>query len=244
MKGGPSYLTVEEMRNHVESFKHEHVFEEGGTRFLGSTSVGLGLEHLPREKAILECGPSLGKFTQMLQENGYTNIHALDFFDMLHFPDRSRLTFSLMDFNTERIPYSDGYFGGVTAWGIGEHLENPYHYMREVHRVLENGGVFIFSIPNMFHIMSRLVFLKRGIFPRWSERNNHIALFPRGVFEKTFLRYFELHDTVYIRPSIDYPVFSHLSRFLPANEWFGNFVVYILKKRASPLAPIVHYDIY
>ena len=234
--GSPPYLTVEEMRSHVDLLKRDDTFKEGGTRFLGSTDVGLALAYLPREKPVLECGPSLGKFTEMLQTHGYSNIHALDFVDMLHFPDRGKLTFSLIDFNTERMPYPDRYFGGVTAWGIGEHLENPYFFMREAYRVLENDGVFIFSVPNIFHIMSRLVFLKRGIFPRWSEHNNHIALFPRGVFEKTFLRYFDLHDTVYIRPGIDYPLFRYLSRYLPANEWFGNFVVYILKKRPLPLA--------
>lgn len=240
MRGSPSYLTVEEMRNFADTFKRDPTRDDGGTRFLGSTDVELALKYLAREKPVLECGPSLGKFTEMLQKHGYADIHALDFVDMLHFPDRGRLKFSTMDFNTDKIPYPDDFFGGVTAWGIGEHLENPYHYMRETHRVLENNGIFIFSIPNMFHIMSRLVFLRRGIFPRWSERNNHIALFPRGVFEKTFLRYFDLFDTVYIRPSIDYPIFRSFSRYLPANEWFGNFVVYILKKRPVPLPPIIH----
>ena len=232
------YQTIEELRKNP--YLSDNVVESGGTRFEGSTHPPTALKYLPKNAPVLECGPVYGKFTEFLLESGYQDVHALDFYDVLRFVDRGKIKFNLIDFNTERMPYPDGYFGSVAAWGIGEHLENPFHFMREAHRVLENDKIFIFSIPNIFHIMSRLVFLKRGTFPRWGYRNNHIMLFPRGVFEKTFLRYFDLIETVYIRPAIHYPLLNKFSKFLPANQWFGNFVVYVLKKK--PFVPFKYWQ--
>lgn len=221
-----SYLTVEELRNIKPK---EGIRSDGGSRFVGSTEPQLALQYFPKEGKILECGPHLGMFTKFLQDNGYSNLHLLDFFDALVFPQRDALAFHEIDFNKDTMPYPDASFDGVTSWGMVEHLENPFHFTREVHRVLKPNGIYIMALPNVFHIMSRLLFLKKGVFPRWDINKNHIFVLPRGVFEKTILRYFDLVETRYTKPEIHYPVLNKLSRWLPANEWFGNFVIYVLK---------------
>lgn len=226
----PAYITVEEMRSYPE-WVQEKEEAEGGTRFMGTTEPCLALKYFPRDGKILECGPHTGAFTKILQDEGYADIHAVDFYDALKFPDRSKMAFTLADFNTEKIPYPDNSFDGVTAWGIGEHMENPYHFMREVHRVIKPGAKFIFALPNVFHIMSRLLFLKKGMFPRWNETNNHITVFTKDTFKKTFLRYFDLADTVYTKPGIYCFGKERFRGLLPANEWFGNYVIYVLEKR-------------
>lgn len=225
------YLTVEEMRENAELLKQDNKLEEGGSRFFGSTDTATALKYLPKNGKILECGPSVGSFTHFLQEEGYRDVHALDFTDAMLFADKAKISFHTMDFNTERMPYQDGFFDGVTAWGIAEHLENPYHFMREAHRVLKDGAPFLVAVPSIFHWMSRLLFLKTGMFPRWNRRNNHIAVFPRGVFEKIVLRYFDQTEIRYTKPSFWLNQPNRLSRYLPENEWFGNYVVYVLKKK-------------
>lgn len=233
-----NYLTVEEMRSRVEFLKkHPDVWStklyHGGSRFDGSTHPETVFKYLSENKnaKILECGAGPGAFTKILQENGFSEIHVLDFSPGLYFPDKGKLTFHQMDLNREQMPYQDNFFDFVVAWGVVEHMENPFYFMREAHRVLKPNGVFIFSIPNVGHIMSRLIFLKRGFFPRWHAEDAHIFLLPRGVFEKTFLRYFNLVETKYTKPSIDYGIFKKLSKFLPENEYFGNWVIRVLKKK-------------
>ncbi len=225
----PAYITVEEMRAHPEWVRE--IDSGGGTRFRGTTEPLLALKYFSKNGVILECGPESGAFTKFLQDNGFSNLHAADFYDVLEFPDRAKMKFTATDLNTELLPYQDNFFDGVTAWGIGEHMENPYHFMREIHRVIKPGAKFIFALPNVFHITSRLLFLKKGTFPRWNESNNHITVFTKDTFKKTFLRYFNLVDTVYTKSGIYCFGKERFKNVLPANEWFSNYIIYILEKQ-------------
>lgn len=226
------YLTVEEIKKNKDLIESDNQKEIGGSRFVGSTDIKRALQYLPKDGKILECGPAFGTFTAFMQKNGYRHIHLLDFVDTLHGVDRVKLeSFSEVDFNYDRMPHEDGSFDAVVAWGIAEHMENPYHFMREVHRVLKDNGIFIMSVPSIFHLESRILFFKTGMFPRWNRRNNHISIFPRGVFDKIFLRYFDLVETAYIKPSLRLNRFSRFSRYLPENQWFGNYVEYVMRRK-------------
>ena len=230
------YLTAEEIKKNIQLIENDSQKDVGGSRFVGSTDTVRALKYLPKDGKILECGPSFGLFTDFLQKNGYKHIHLADFVDVLHSGDKTAIeAIHEIDFNIDRMPYDDNFFDAATAWGIAEHMENPYHFMREVHRVLKDGGTFILSVPSIFHLESRLLFLKTGMFPRWNRRNNHIAIFPRGVFEKIFYRYFDLVEIAYTRPSFRLNRFNRFSKYFPSNEWFGNYVVYVLKKK--PFVP-------
>lgn len=226
------YLTVEEMHNNKKVIITDDRWpERGGTRFTGSTEPNLALKLFSKEERILDCGSLFGMFTKVLQDHGFTHIHALDFVDVMKLSDPHNVTFHEVDFNKDIFPYPDQYFDGVTAWGVMEHMENPYHFGREVHRVLKNDHYFIMALPSLFHFWSRLVFFATGMFPRWNHRNNHISIFPHGVFEKIFLRYFTLEQTIYTKPSLRLNTFNWTSKYLPANQWLGNYVIYVLKRK-------------
>ena len=230
------YLTVEEIKKNIQLIENDSQRDIGGSRFVGSTDTNRALKYLPKDGQILECGPAFGTFTQFLQQNGYRHVHLLDFVDTLHLGDRKALEgLHEIDFNTDHMPHGDNFFDAITAWGIAEHMENPYHFMREAHRVLKEDGIFIISVPSIFHIESRLLFLKTGMFPRWNRRNNHISIFPRGVFEKIFLRYFNLIEIAYIKPSLRLNRFNRFSKYFPENQWFGNYALYVLRKK--PFVP-------
>jgi SAM-dependent methyltransferase len=239
------YITVDEMRNHPEWVELPPPPGRGGTRFEGSTEPEVAFRLLQPHQRVLECGPLFGLFTRMLQERGFKDLHALDFLDALVYPDRSALTFGLVDFMYDSFPYPDGHFDGVTAWGIIEHMENPYHFLREVHRTLKPGGLFLLSLPNVLHLVSRLQFLFTGVLPRWHAANNHIFILPPGVFEKTVLRYFTLEETLYTKlgnvepnPAAKrwgplYGVVDGIFKRLPASKWNGNYVLYVLRSRPA-----------
>lgn len=186
---------------------------------------------LNKEAKVLDMGTGSGAFLKAIYDRGYKNIYACDIDDYVDARFKSLLKgFQPLDISFGKLQWPEGFFDVATAWVVLEHLENPHQAIREIHRVLNNKGLFIFAVPNIFHIMSRLIFLKKGLFPRWNETNNHITVFPRGIFEKIFLKYFDLVEEGYIHSKISLPMLKRL-KFLPENKWFGNWVYYVLKKR-------------
>jgi len=71
------------------------------------------------------------------------------------------------------LPFRDASFNLVTAQMVVEHLENPLTLLREVKRVLQPGGKFIFLTPN---------FLNYQVFAA--------SLLPDGI-KKRIIRHFE-----------------------------------------------------
>ena len=59
-------------------------------------------------------------------------------------------------------PFDDESFDHVVAIEGIEHLENPWHFVREAKRVLKDGGCLIITTPNVLTIKSRLSYLLYG----------------------------------------------------------------------------------
>jgi 2-polyprenyl-3-methyl-5-hydroxy-6-metoxy-1,4-benzoquinol methylase len=54
------------------------------------------------------------------------------------------------------LPFSSSTFDVVTCLDVLEHLDDPLVSIREIHRVLEDGGLFFFSTPNPRSLGHRL----------------------------------------------------------------------------------------
>lgn len=59
-------------------------------------------------------------------------------------------------------PIETNSFDYVVSIEAVEHLENPWHLIREAGRVLKPGGVFILTTPNILSVRSRLSYLLYG----------------------------------------------------------------------------------
>lgn len=69
-----------------------------------------------------------------------------------------------VDLNSEPLPYANDSFDLVTCTEVVEHLEHYRLALREIHRVLRPGGVFVVSTPNVLNLRSRLRYLFFGFF--------------------------------------------------------------------------------
>jgi len=58
-----------------------------------------------------------------------------------------------------RLPFRDECLDMVTSFDTIEHLVSPDSLVKEVHRVLKQGGLFALATPNLADIYSRFVFL-------------------------------------------------------------------------------------
>lgn len=226
------YFSPSEIKNNKEAIQKRFEIRPD-RRLLALKGRNVGIFErvvLDKEAKVLDLGTGSGAFLKAIYDRGYANVYACDIDNYTAADFRPLLKgFQSLDISFENSLWPEGFFDAVTAWEVFEHLENPHAAVREIRRVLKPGGLFIFSVPNIFHIVSRLVFLKRGLFPRWNETNNHISVFPHGIFEKSFLKYFDLVEEGYVHSKVSLPLFNKI-RFFPENKWFGNWVYYILKK--------------
>lgn len=184
------------------------------------------------ETKILDIGCGGGEFLMQLKEVGFSDLSGAD---IERYTDLSKnnIDFQSVDFCYEKLPWKDGTFDLITSWEVFEHLENPHFVIREIVRVLKPGGIVVISMPNVFHIISRLIFLKTGDFPRWNWKNNHITVYSKSIFNKVFLKDLTLKEAKYFLPEFAYGIFNKLKRFwkyLPENIWTSHFIVYVMEK--------------
>jgi len=60
------------------------------------------------------------------------------------------------------LPYPGGSFDAVCAVEVIEHLEDQFHFVRELFRVTKSGGRAIVTTPNLLNVNSRLRYLANG----------------------------------------------------------------------------------
>jgi methionine biosynthesis protein MetW len=77
-----------------------------------------------------------------------------------------------------------GRFDVVIAGDVLEHLADPWAVLRRFAAIVEPGGTVVVSLPNVRHWESVFAIVVQGRFPRRNE----------GVFDRTHLRWFTLHD--------------------------------------------------
>ena len=69
-----------------------------------------------------------------------------------------------VDLNRQPLPYHDNRFALITCVETIEHLENYRAVIREIFRVLQPGGVAVFSTPNILNLRSRLRYFSSGFY--------------------------------------------------------------------------------
>lgn len=69
--------------------------------------------------------------------------------------------FRIINMN-QKLPFEEGFFDAVVCGDGLAHLERPFDFVREVHRVLKTEGVFCVSTPNLSSLRSRWRFFTTG----------------------------------------------------------------------------------
>jgi len=118
------------------------------------------VELLKHEKKgrLLDAGAGQGFLSQRLQDIGFEVVAADLNTDKFKIPS---IKCQKIDLNKD-FPYQDAFFDYIICIETIEHLENPYHLIREFNRMLKKKGKLIISTPNILNIHARLRYLLRG----------------------------------------------------------------------------------
>lgn len=144
---------------------------------------------------VLDLGCGDGDYSVELKDLGFEVI-AADL-DEKRFKHRGEINFKVCDV-AEPLPFPDGDFDYVIAAELIEHLKNPYVAMKEINRVLKNGGQLILSTPNVLSLKSRLRYLFEGCYEYFRETPLEQSKNPKEVIFNLHLIPWRYHDLEYL----------------------------------------------
>ncbi|MBN2459186.1 class I SAM-dependent methyltransferase [Candidatus Woesearchaeota archaeon] len=193
---------------------------------------------LPKNCKMLDAGCGDGSFLFELQEKGYFNIHGCDMDEKGFVPND--IKFKKANFH-QKLPYHDHEFDVVFSLEVIEHLENPWFFMDELHRIIRPHGHCVLTTPNPDNITSKILFLLMGRFNHFG--HNLSYEFNEAVIRKdkhrTPIFHFFFQEMVYKRfIIITYwsnglqPIFKGKEiDFKTKSPLIGADKIYFLKKR-------------
>jgi len=114
--------------------------------------------HLKKDTQILVLGAGAGAFDQRLLDNGFSNITAIEFVRKTYKVSGTKLYDLDLNQNFSHL----GKYELIVALEIIEHLENQFHFIREIKKSLTITGHLILSSPHVESSFARVKYFLLG----------------------------------------------------------------------------------
>ncbi|MBN2025470.1 MAG: class I SAM-dependent methyltransferase [Actinobacteria bacterium] len=98
---------------------------------------------------LLDIGCGDGRFLSIMQGLSELELHGLEPNSIEAARASSLLGIEVFPGTLEDAEYEGGYFDVVTMWDVLEHVDDPVKELREVRRILHDGGLLLARIPNL-----------------------------------------------------------------------------------------------
>ncbi len=164
---------------------------------------------------VLDLGSGTGVWTMLLRKRGY-HVVSLDISRAsLIKCTRSRRCSDPVQGDAVKLPFRDGYFDAVIAYGsVFNHIVKSENAFREVSRVLGSGGYLLFDVDNLIcpdmayeallgGVSIRGGFLRGGLI---SGRGGHVGYWYGHGNEAVPLRFFTIKEILSILGSYGFEV--------------------------------------
>ncbi len=126
----------------------------------------------------LDIGAGRGELIQLITEKFQVSPAVCDYTDkLLRVPG---LEVTVVDLNTEPLPFAGDAFDLITCTEVIEHIEHYRRTLREIFHVLKPEGLFVLTTPNVLNLRSRIRFLLFGFFSlfgplHWRESERYLT---------------------------------------------------------------------
>lgn len=175
---------------------------------------------------LCDVGAGSGEFAKDAKKKGY-KVSTCGYENL----NIKGVPFQWVDLNKGNIPYPDKSFDIVTAIELIEHLQNPFHLIRELNRICKKGGYVIVSTPNTANWYYRLYYLLFGKLIGFDKNDgyslDHISPIHAEIFDPYIQIYFDIVEITsnrYFIPILRVPVpFKH--------NLFGDSRIVLLRKK-------------
>jgi SAM-dependent methyltransferase len=122
-------------------------------RYTRQASYLKGLENGSARKKLLDVGCANGDFPRFMAARGW-EVEGVEI---------SESTQRIADFpvytqELQHIPVNEPTYDAVTAWAVFEHVHDPMGCFQKASRIVKNGGLFVFLVPNFGSVASRHLF--------------------------------------------------------------------------------------
>jgi SAM-dependent methyltransferase len=133
------------------------------------------IERYQRSGRLLDVGCATGNFLHEVRRRGGWEVVGVE-------PNRDAAAFAMRWFGHQvsvgtlaDAAFPPASFDVITMWNVFEHLHNPWSGLQRVRDLLRDGGLFVFSIPNVEGLDARVF----GPFWLGWDLPRHLYLFPK-----------------------------------------------------------------
>jgi len=188
---------------------------------------------------LLDAGAGSGALSLELYKLGF-NVIAVDINNNFKAKEiENNIEFISYDLDKD-IPFKNGVFDHVISVEVIEHIENPWHFLREISRVLKNQGKLYLTTPNIHSLHQRIYFLLSKPFYFFSigdfKGNKHITPIPYWNLERMLdISGFEVEKVTFNRAFFPKIKIKNKNLKAPKDFLFGENLIVIAKKVKNPL---------
>lgn len=148
-----------------------------------------------KSSRILILGAGAGAFDERVIDVGYTDVTAVEFRREIY---KARGKIEERDLNQDFSNLADvEKFDCVVAIEIVEHLENHFHFIRNIDKILKKGGMLYMTTPNVESSLSRVKYFLTGALDLFNPKEIGVTGHINPIFKDIFL--YHMHNNTSLK---------------------------------------------